>query len=426
MRAQRPLPTSPVQPDDRLDEIYRHEGRRVLATLIRLLRDFDLAEEALHDAMLAAAVRWPTEGVPKAPIAWLVSAGRFQALDKLRRRAVFDEKLTQLATELEQSVSPANDGDESWPDDQLRLIFTCCHPALSPEARVALTLRTVCGLTTEEIARAYLVPAPTLAQRIVRAKAKIREAGIPYAVPAPHEIGERLEAVLQVVYLVFNEGYSPAHGASVTRADLAREAIRLGRLVVELTTDVEARGLLALMLLQDARRAARTDDEGAVVLLADQDRSRWDAAQLREGLSIIDRLLGDGDLGPYGVQAAIAAEHSRARTARETRWDIIAGWYGVLVRASPTPVVALNHAVAVAMARGPAAGLAQLEGLIASGALNDYAYLHAAHADLLHRLGRLGDARAAYARAVSLATNEADRALLQRAQGLAFPHDCSQ
>jgi RNA polymerase sigma-70 factor (ECF subfamily) len=314
--------------------------------------------------------------------------------------------------ELDRSVSPADDSGEGGYDDRLRLIFACCHPALSPEARVALTLRTVCGLTTEAIARAYLVPAPTLAQRIVRAKAKIREAGIPYAVPEPHEAGDRLEAVLQVVYLVFNEGYSPAQGASVTRADLAGEAIRLGRLVVELTADVEARGLLALMLLQDARRAARTDAEGGIVLLGDQDRSRWDPVQLREGLSISDRLLAEGELGPYGVQAAIAAEHSRARTARETRWDVIVTWYEALLRISPTPVVSLNHAVAVAMARGPAEGLVQIEGLIALGELNGSAHLHAAHADLLHRLGRVGEAGAAYARAVRLATNEADRAFL--------------
>lgn len=408
------MPSIPVQPHERLEAIYRRDGRLVLATLIRLLRDFDLAEEALHDAFLAAAAQWPTVGVPKEPVPWLVSAGRFQALDKLRRRAVFDRKLTQLALELDRSIAPDEDVGDGWSDDRLRLIFTCCHPALAPEARVALTLRTVCGLTTEEIARAYLVPAPTLAQRIVRAKAKIREAGIPYAVPEPHDVAERLEGVLQVVYLVFNEGYSPAQGAAVTRADLAREAIRLGRLVVELTDDVEARGLLALMVLQDARRDARTDGEGGMVLLEEQDRSRWDPAQLREGLALVDRLLGEGEVGPYGVQAAIAAEHARARTARETRWEVIVGWYEVLLRTSPTPVVSLNHAVAVAMARGPAQGLALIEGVLARGDLRDYAHLHAAHADLLRRLGRVGEATAAYARASRLATNEADRAFLAR------------
>jgi RNA polymerase sigma-70 factor, ECF subfamily len=408
------MPFIPVSPHERLDAVYRRDGRLVLATLIRLLRDFDLAEEALHDAFLAGAAQWPTLGVPKDPIAWLVSAGRFQALDKLRRSAVFDRKLTQLAMELAGSIDPPEDVGDGWSDDRLRLIFTCCHPALAPEARVALTLRTVCGLTTEEIARAYLVPAPTLAQRIVRAKAKIRDAGIPYAVPERHDVSERLEGVLQVVYLVFNEGYSPAQGVAVTRADLAREAIRLGRLVVELTDDVEARGLLALMVLQDARRDARTDGEGGVVLLEDQDRSRWDPSQLREGLALIDRLLSEGDLGPYGVQAAIAAEHARARTASETRWDVIVKWYDVLLRTSPTPVVSLNHAVAVAMAHGPALGLALIEGVVARGELRDYAHLHAAHAHLLRRLGRGDEATAAYARASRLASNEADRAFLAR------------
>jgi len=398
----------------RLEAIYRRDGRRVLATLIRLLRDFDLAEEALHDAFLAGAVQWPDLGVPRDPVAWLVSAGRFQALDKLRRRAVFDTKLTQLANEIDQHVEPADDVGERWSDDRLRLIFTCCHPALAPEARVALTLRTVCGLTTEEIARAYLIPAPTLAQRIVRAKAKIREAGIPYTVPEPNDVQDRLDGVLQVVYLVFNEGYSPTQGASITRADLAGEAIRLGRLVVELTDDIEARGLLALMMLQDARRDARTDGQGGVVLLEDQDRSRWNPLQLREGLALIDRLLSDGELGPYGVQAAIAAEHARARTAAETRWELIVGWYDVLLRTSPTPVVSLNHAVAVAMARGPAAGLALIDQLIAEGALRDYTYLHAAHADLLRRAGRVDEARTAYERAARLASNEADRVFLAR------------
>ena len=404
----------PVNLQAWLEAIYRRDGRRVLSTLIRLLRDFDLAEEALHDAFLAGAAQWPDLGVPRDPVAWLVSAGRFQALDKLRRRAVFDKKLTQLANEIDQHVEPADDVGERWSDDRLRLIFTCCHPALAPEARVALTLRTVCGLTTEEIARAYLIPAPTLAQRIVRAKAKIREAGIPYAVPEPNDVQDRLDGVLQVVYLVFNEGYSPAQGASITRADLAGEAIRLGRLVVALTDDVEARGLLALMMLQDARREARTDGEGGVVLLENQDRSRWNPLQLREGLALIDRLVSDGELGPYGVQAAIAAEHARARTAAETRWGIIVGWYDVLLRTTPTPVVSLNHAVAVAMARGPAAGLALIDQLIAEGALRDYAYLHAAHADLLRRAGRVDEARAAYERAARLARNEADRMFLAR------------
>jgi RNA polymerase sigma-70 factor (ECF subfamily) len=397
-----------------LERVYREDSRRILATLIRLLRDFDLAEEALHDAFLAGAREWPTEGVPANPVAWLVSAGRFRALDRVRRRAVYDRKLGLLAAELERAVDPVEERDGEWLDDRLRLIFTCCHPALAPEARVALTLRTVCGLTTEEIARAFLVPAPTLAQRIVRAKAKIRDAGVPYVVPEPHEIRDRLEGVLQVVYLVFNEGYSPAGGSSVTRADLASEAIRLGRLLVELTGDAEARGLLALMLLQDARRVARTDGVGDLVLLEDQDRTLWNQPQVAEGLALVARTLGGGEVGVYGIQAAIAAEHARARRADDTRWDAIERWYEVLLRAAPGPVVALNHAVAVAMARGPAEGLALVDAIIARGELRAYVHLHGARADLLRRLERWDEARAEYLEAKRLASNVAERAFFDR------------
>lgn len=404
-----------------IERVYREDSRRILATLIRLLRDFDLAEEALHDAFLAATVEWPADGVPRNPVTWLVSAGRFKALDRVRRRAVYDRKLVQVAAELDAVADTPTDDAHMWLDDRLRLIFTCCHPALAPEARVALTLRTVCGLTTEEIARAYLVPASTLAQRIVRAKAKIRDAGIPYAVPEPPEIGERLDGVLQVVYLVFNEGYSPSSGGRVTRADLSREAIRLGRLLVELTGDAEAIGLLALMLLQDARRDARTDADGELVLLEDQDRSRWGQEQLAEGLGLVSGLLGGGEVGPYGIQAAIAAVHARARRVSETDWPEVVRWYDLLMTASPTPVVALNHAVAVAMARGPAEGLQLVEAIIARGELRDYVHLHSARGELLHRVGRDADARLAFQEAHRLAINDAERAHLARRMAVLRP-----
>lgn len=400
-----------------IEQLYREDSRRILATLIRLLRDFDLAEEALHDAFLAATVDWPADGIPRNPVTWLVSAGRFKALDRVRRRAVYDRKLVQVAAELDAVTDTPADDAQLWSDDRLRLIFTCCHPALAPEARVALTLRTVCGLTTEEIARAYLVPASTLAQRIVRAKAKIRDAGIPYAVPEPPEIAERLEGVLQVVYLVFNEGYSPSSGGRVTRADLSREAIRLGRLLVELTGDAEATGLLALMLLQDARRDARTDADGELVLLEDQDRSRWNREQVVEGLSLVDRVIVAGELGPYGLQAAIAAEHARARASANTDWEAIVRWYDLLMSASPTPVVALNRAVAVAMARGATEGLVLIDAIVADGQLDQYLHLHVARGELLRRSGRAVEARAAYDVARTLAVNEADRRYLDRRLG---------
>jgi RNA polymerase sigma-70 factor (ECF subfamily) len=402
---------------DRIEDVYRTESRRVLATLIRLLGDFDLAEEALHDAFVAALERWPVEGEPANPRTWLVSAGRFKAIDHLRRRAVFDRKLETLARELSAATAPEAGLDDRVEDDRLRLIFTCCHPALAPEAQVALTLRTVCGLTTEEIAHAYLVSAPALAQRIVRAKNKIRDAGIPYEVPARAELPERLDAVLQVIYLVFNEGYSASFGATVTRADLAAEAIRLGRLLVELIDDGEARGLLGLMLLHDARRAARTTAEGELVLLEDQDRTAWNRDQIAEGIAQVERASGSGRVGAFTLQAAIAAVHAESLEAGATDWTQIAGLYDVLLRIMPTPVVALNRAVARAMVFGPEAGLRLIDALLARGELTDYLHAHSARADLLRRLGRFGEARDAYTRALALATQEPERRFLERRRG---------
>jgi RNA polymerase sigma-70 factor (ECF subfamily) len=341
-----------------VDAVYRAESRRVLATLIRLLGDFDLAEEALHDAFAAALERWPRDGVPGNPRAWLVSTGRFKAIDGMRRRARFDARLGQLAIQLETASSSAETDDDGVEDDQLRLIFTCCHPALSPDARVALTLREVCGLTTEEIARAYLTGAPTLAQRIVRARAKIRDARIPYQVPSRADLPERLDAVLHVVYLVFNEGYSASSGASHIRADLSAEAIRLGRLLAELLPEPEVLGLLALMLLHESRRAARTSPDGELVLLADQDRALWDRGMIAEGQALVERAIRSRRFGPYTLQAAISAVHAEAPAADATDWRQIVGLYDVLLRADPSSVVELNRAAAVAMRDGPAAGLA--------------------------------------------------------------------
>ncbi|MGQ0650310.1 MAG: RNA polymerase sigma factor [Gemmatimonadaceae bacterium] len=398
----------------RIDAVYRVESRRVLATLIRLLGDFDLAEEALHDAFVAAVERWPNEGEPANPRTWLISVGRFKAIDHLRRRAVFNEKLVLLARELSEAGDRTPELETQVEDDRLRLIFTCCHPALAPEAQVALTLRTICGLTTEEIARAYLIGAPTLAQRIVRAKSKIRDARIPYAVPDREELSQRLDAVLHVIYLVFNEGYSASFGTTVTRSDLAGEAIRLGRLLLELLDDGEVRGLLALMLLHDARRAARTAPDGELVLLEDQDRSLWNREQIVEGIAQVQRALGAGRVGPYGLQAAIAAIHAESNDARSTDWGQIVALYDVLLRVMPTPVVELNRAVARAMAFGPHRGLALIDALLARGELSEYLHAHSARADLLRRLGRAEEARAAYARALSLATQEPERRFLQR------------
>jgi RNA polymerase sigma-70 factor (ECF subfamily) len=397
-----------------VEAVYRSDSRRVLATLIRLLGDFDLAEEAMQEAFAAAVLRWPTDGVPDNPRAWLVSAGRFKAIDGIRRRARFDASLHRLVEQFDREAEPSTDDGETVADDQLRLIFTCCHPALPPEAQIALTLREVCGLTTEEIARAFLAPAPTVAQRIVRAKSKIRDARIPYQIPARRELADRLDAVLRVVYLVFNEGYSASAGASVTRHDLSAEAIRLGQLVVELLPEPEAIGLLALMLLHESRRDSRSSPEGDLVLLADQDRSRWDRARIAEGSALVQRALASRRFGPYTLQAAIAAVHAEAPTAADTDWGQIVGLYEVLLRIEPSPVVELNRAAAVAMRDGPAAGLALVNAILARGDLAQYYLAHSARADLCRRLGRADDARASYRRALELTRQEPERRFLER------------
>ncbi|HEV8257681.1 MAG TPA: RNA polymerase sigma factor [Casimicrobiaceae bacterium] len=397
------------------DAIYRAESRRVFATLVRLLGDFDLAEEALHDAFRAALEQWPRDGVPANPRAWLVSAGRFKAIDGIRRRARFDaieDVVEQVEAVIDDSPLPGD--NESIEDDRLRLVFTCCHPALAPDAQVALTLREVCGLTTEEIAQAFLSAAPTLAQRIVRAKSKIRDARIPYQVPTPDELPQRLESVLRVVYLVFNEGYSASSGQSVTRVDLSGEAIRLGRLLVEMLPEPEAIGLLALMLLQESRRAARTSPAGDLVLLSDQDRSLWNRDQIAEGSTLVQKALASRRAGPYALQAAIAAVHADAASADATDWSEIVGLYDVLLGADPSPVIELNRAVAVAMRDGPAAGLALVEAILARGDLQDYHLAHAAQADLCRRLGQTAQARASYERAIALARQEPERRFLAR------------
>jgi len=410
------------------EAVYRAESRRVFATLVRLLGDFDLAEEALHDAFRAALEQWPRDGVPANPRAWLVSAGRFKAIDGIRRRARF-VAIDDVAEQVDAIAddTPAWDG-EGIEDDRLRLVFTCCHPALSPDAQVALTLREVCGLTTEEIAHAFLSAAPTLAQRIVRAKAKIRDARIPYQVPTPAELPERLDSVLRVVYLVFNEGYSASSGESLTRVDLSSEAIRLGRLLVELLPEPEAIGLLALMLLQESRRAARTSPTGELILLADQDRSLWNRDQIAEGAALVERALASRRFGPYTLQAAIAAVHAEAATADATDWSEIVGLYDVLLRAEPSPVVELNRAVAVAMRDGPAAGLELVDAILARGDLQDYRLAHAARADLCRRLGETAQARASYQRALVLTRQEPERRFLERrlAELAALKHHASR
>jgi RNA polymerase sigma-70 factor (ECF subfamily) len=397
-----------------VEAIYRSESRRVLATLIRLLGDFDLAEEALHDAFATALERWAQDGLPANPRAWLVSTGRFKAIDGIRRRARFDASLTAVAERLSAASEAAGWEDEGVEDDRLRLIFTCCHPALPPDAQVALTLREVCGLTTEEIAHAFLSSPPTVAQRIVRAKAKIRDAHIPYQVPSREDLPDRLDTVLHVIYLVFNEGYSASSGGTLTRHDLSSEAIRLGRLLVELLPEPEAIGLLGLMLLHESRRQARTTAEGELVLLADQDRSLWSRAQIAEGIALVERALSSRRFGPYTLQAAIAAVHAEAPTAAATDWAQIVGLYDVLARADPSPVVALNRAAAIAMRDGPEAGLALIDAILARGELEDYHLAHSARADLCRRLGRTAEARASYERALSLARQEPERRFLQR------------
>jgi RNA polymerase sigma-70 factor (ECF subfamily) len=398
-----------------VNAVYLSDSRRVLATLIRLLGDFDAAEEALHDAFRAALEQWPRDGVPANPRAWLVSAGRFKAIDSLRRRARFSP-LDDIGEEAEPAAADpvAWTDEESVEDDRLRLIFTCCHPALAPDAQVALTLRQVCGLPTEQIARAFLTPAPTLAQRIVRAKSKIRDARIPYEVPGRAELGERLDAVLRVIYLVFNEGYAASSGALVTRHDLSAEAIRLGRLLVELLPEPEALGLLALMVLHDSRRAARTSVSGELILLDHQDRSLWDHDRIAEGTRLVKRALSSRRAGPYAIQAAIAAVHAEAPSAAATDWAEIVGLYDVLSRADASPVIALNRAVAVAMRDGPEAGLVLIEAILARGELSDYHPVHAARADLCRRLGRTADARVSYQRALALARQEPERRFLER------------
>jgi len=394
--------------------IYRAESRRVFATLVRLLGDFDLAEEALHDAFRAALEQWPLDGVPANPRAWLVSAGRFKAIDGIRRRSRFDS-MEDVAEQVEAVIDETVASDsEAIEDDRLRLIFTCCHPSLAAEAQVALTLREVCGLTTEEIAQAFLSAAPTLAQRIVRAKAKIRDAKIPYQVPEPDELAARLDSVLRVVYLVFNEGYSASSGQSLTRVDLSAEAIRLGRLLVEMLPEPEAIGLLALMLLQESRRAARASPTGELILLNDQDRSLWNRDQIAEGSALVTRSLASRRTGPYALQAAIAAVHADAGRADATDWDEIAGLYDALLDLEPSPVVELNRAVAIAMRDGPAAGLSLVEAILARGDLKDYHLAHAARADLCRRLGKTTQARAAYKRAIALARQEPERRFLER------------
>jgi RNA polymerase sigma-70 factor (ECF subfamily) len=396
------------------EAVYRAESRRVFATLVRLLGDFDLAEEALAEAFRAALEQWPRDGVPANPRAWLVSAGRFKAIDGIRRNARF-VAMADVAEQVEAIAddSPAWDPDDIE-DDRLRLIFTCCHPALAPDAQVALTLREVCGLTTEEIARAFLSSAPTLAQRIVRAKAKIRDARIPYQVPTPAELPERLDSVLRVVYLVFNEGYSASSGESLTRVDLSSEAIRVGRLLAGLLPEPEAIGLLALMLLQESRRAARASPEGDLVLLADQDRALWNRGQIAEGSALVEQALASQRFGPYTLQAAIAAVHADAATAAATDWAEIVGLYDLLLRAEPSPVIELNRAVAVAMRDGPAAGLGLVDALLARGELADYQLAHAARADLCRRLGERAEARASYERALALTRQEPERRFLER------------
>ena len=398
-----------------LDAIYRAESRRVLATLIRQLGDFDIAEEALHEAFVAAAEQWPTEGMPDNPRAWLVTTGRFKAIDRLRRRSRHEVQWDDWEERLEAIADPSAPGfGDGVEDDRLRLVFTCCHPALAPEAQVALTLREVCGLTTEEIARAYLVTAPTVAQRIVRAKAKIRDARIPYEVPGRGELAERLDSVLRVIYLVFNEGYLASSGESLTRHDLSAEAIRLARLLVELLPEPEAVGLLALMMLHDARRPARADAQGELVPLDEQDRSLWNHAQIEDAVGLAEAALGAGRGGPYALQAAIAALHAEAPSPEATDWRQIAALYEVLLEHAPSPIVELNRAVAVAMRDGPAAGLELVDALIGRGELTDYHLVHAARADFCRRLGRSGEARESYRAALALARQPAERRFLER------------
>ncbi len=406
---------STEQTRELLDSLYREDSRRILATLIRLLGDFDLAEEAMHEAFATALDTWPRSGVPGNPRPWLISTARFKAIDTLRRRAKFDASQDELVRYLEVQGSSAEkpNEDDSLEDDRLRLIFTCCHPSLPPEAHVALTLREVCGLTTEEIAKAFLTTPRTLAQRIVRAKAKIREARIPYEVPTPEQLPERLDAVLQVIYLVFNEGYSAAAGAEVTRAELTGEAIRLGRLLAELQPEAEVIGLLSLMLLQESRHAARTSPTGELILLENQDRSLWNRKQIAEGIALLEKALNSRRFGSYTLQAAIAAVHAEAESVPATDWRRIVALYDQLLRIHPSPVVQLNRAVAIAMRDGPEAGLRQIDAVLEHGGLANYYLAHSARADMYRRLGRRAEARSAYEKALALTQQEPERQFLQ-------------
>src|SRR5262252_6181815 len=411
-------PPVPEQFNSTIETLYRSESGRVLATLVRLLGDLDLAEESMHEAFAAALESWPQTGIPDKPRPWLISTGRFKAIDAMRRRARFDGAQRDLVAHMESRVNdtPPNFEvieDEEIEDDRLRLIFTCCHPALPPEGQVALTLREICGLTTEEIARAFLVTPATLAQRIVRAKAKIRETPIPYETPTPQELPVRLDAVLQVIYLVFNEGYSAAAGTEVTRAELTAEAIRLGRLLIQLKPEAEVIGLLALMLLQESRRAARTSPTGELILLEDQDRSLWNREQIGEGVALVEKALKSRRFGSYTLQAAIAAVHAEAESAAATDWRQIVALYNHLVRIQPSPVVHLNRAVAIAESDGPAAGLAHINALLEQGELANYYLAHSARAELYRRLGRTAEARASYEKALALTQQEPERQFLQ-------------
>lgn len=404
--------TQPIY--EQVDSIYRSESRLVFATLIRLLGDFDLAEEAVQTAFAAALEQWPREGVPANPRAWLVSTGRFKAIDALRRRARLNSSIMESMGQLEASPNPIETDQPEIEDDRLRLIFTCCHPALPPDAQVALTLREVCGLTTEEIARAFLTSAPTIAQRIVRAKTKIRDARIPYEVPARAELPNRLDVVLRVVYLVFNEGYTTSYGTTLMRHDLSSEAIRLARLFLELLPDPEAEGLLALMLLHESRRSARTTSDGEMILLEDQDRSLWNRELIAEGIRLMRHAFASRRLGPYTVQAAISALHAEAPSSAATDWSEIVGLYDLLLRIDPSPVVELNRAVAIAMRDGPGAGLSQIEGLLAKGELDNYPLAHSAKAELCRRAGQMDEARASFEKALALTSQEQQRRFLER------------